>query len=281
MASENVELVLGLAPPPGADLARMFRDEQSWQATASILAPALSDDFRCGFRGFLESDEDVAGGLEGLRATWIEWLAPWESYRSEVEDALDLGDRVLVLIRDYGRRAGDTQEIAHTSAAVWSVRDGRVARIVFYADRASALEAEGLGAPLSQPVAVVLAILALWNAGERGIEAIARYCDPAIELHSPFSSVVGEPYRGHAGIQQWARDVDEQFAEWRIAAERILPVGDRVIVTADVEARGRSSELTMRFAAAVVVEFAADGRIAGMRISTDVAEARRDVGLEP
>ena len=37
----------------------------------------------------------------------------------------------------------------------------------------------------------------LWNEGVRSVPT--EYLDPAVELESPFSSVSGEPYRGHAG----------------------------------------------------------------------------------
>jgi hypothetical protein len=34
---------------------------------------------------------------------WLEWLKPWVGYRSEIERVVDLGDDVLVLVRDFGR----------------------------------------------------------------------------------------------------------------------------------------------------------------------------------
>jgi hypothetical protein len=52
---------------------------------------------------------------------------------------------------------------------------------------------------------------------DRDFAVLPEYVDPAIELESPFSSVVGEPYRGYAGIEQWTRDIDEQFIQWSIS----------------------------------------------------------------
>ena len=54
---------------------------------------------------------------------------------------IDLGDDVLVLVRDFGRRGEETGEIAITSAAVWTVRGRKIAQITFWADRATALKA--------------------------------------------------------------------------------------------------------------------------------------------
>jgi ketosteroid isomerase-like protein len=48
------------------------------------------------------------------------------------------------LVRDFGRRAGMTAEVSVLSAAVWTVRDGRIARVAFYLDRSEALDAAGL-----------------------------------------------------------------------------------------------------------------------------------------
>jgi ketosteroid isomerase-like protein len=87
---------------------------------------------------------DTFEGLAGLRYLWLEWLTPWESYRAEVEETIDLGDDVLVLVRDFGRRVGNTGEVRITSAAIWTVLDRKVARIAFWADRAAALKAVGL-----------------------------------------------------------------------------------------------------------------------------------------
>jgi ketosteroid isomerase-like protein len=66
------------------------------------------------------------------------------TYRTEIEEGIDLGDRVLLRLRDFGRRAGSSQEVKLTAAAVWTVHGGKVARIDFYATRAEALKAVGL-----------------------------------------------------------------------------------------------------------------------------------------
>ena len=83
-------------------------------------------------------------GIAGMRAVWLEWLAPWESYRTEIEDAIDAGDKVVVLVRDYGLRAEETNEVMLTSAAVSTVREAKITCIEFCADRATALRAVGL-----------------------------------------------------------------------------------------------------------------------------------------
>jgi ketosteroid isomerase-like protein len=74
----------------------------------------------------------------------LDWLAPWATYRAEAEEVIDCGDRVLVLRSVFGRLEGSAEEVTLTGAAVFTVRDGKIARIEGYADRDQALKAVGL-----------------------------------------------------------------------------------------------------------------------------------------
>jgi ketosteroid isomerase-like protein len=142
MSQENVELVRGLQPGPAVDLVQVFRDEGVAGGMLKAMAPFLHPDFEAIAR---TSIQDVSGaGLEGLRDVWLEWLQPWESYRVEIEDVIDVGDQAVVLVRDYGRRTGSDAEVAMTAAAVWTVRHGLIVRAEFYAERGEALDAAGL-----------------------------------------------------------------------------------------------------------------------------------------
>jgi ketosteroid isomerase-like protein len=131
-------------------------------------------------------------------------------------------------------------------------------------------------------VEIVRALIALWNTGDRGVlaGALADYCDPAIELEGPLSSVSGEPYRGYAGIELWVRDLDEQFLEWRISIDEMHHKGDQVIAVVTVDATGRASDVVLHFASATVARFGSDHRVTRVRIYSDVNEALKAVGLE-
>jgi hypothetical protein len=141
MSQENVELVRSLQPPPDSDLVAVFRDEAGADRLLDALEPFLHDDVIIAGVGIQTGD---SAGLAGLKQGWADWLEPWESYRTEVEEVIDAGDDVLVLVRDYGRRAGVSAEISDIGAAVWTVRDGKIARICFYPSREGAFEAVGL-----------------------------------------------------------------------------------------------------------------------------------------
>jgi ketosteroid isomerase-like protein len=128
-----------------------------------------------------------------------------------------------------------------------------------------------------QNVEVVRALVSGWNAGGRSVPT--EYFDPAVELESPFASVSGEPYRGHAGMEQWVRDIDEQFAEWQIDLDDVREAGNTVIAIATLRGRGRASGAPFQAKPAFVTRFGSDDRITRARIYLDVNEALEDAGL--
>ncbi len=123
-------------------------------------------------------------------------------------------------------------------------------------------------------------LIGRWNGGDHLPEDLPEHVDPAFELEGPLSSVVGEPYRGYAGIAQWVRDLDEQFAEWSIGVDDARQIGNQVILIATIAARGRASNVPLRFRSGSVLDFGSDDRLTRMRIYADIEEALKSVGLE-
>lgn len=105
--------------------------------------PLFHDDFTFANHGF-PAGEMTCTGLDGVRSLFRDWYRPWASYRTEVERAVDCGDQVLNLTRDFGVLWGTTQEITLELACVYTIREGRIARWDVYLDRADALTAVGL-----------------------------------------------------------------------------------------------------------------------------------------
>jgi ketosteroid isomerase-like protein len=145
MSQEDVEIVRRvLGPFEQGDIAPLFRDDAIADSINAASAPFFSSDFEC---VFVRDDVGRAAysGLDGLRAAWVDWLLPWESYHGVVEDVIDAHEgRVLVLTRDHARPQGADAEVYFSGAPVWTVRDGKVARIEFYWNRAEGLAAVGL-----------------------------------------------------------------------------------------------------------------------------------------
>jgi ketosteroid isomerase-like protein len=136
-----VEIVRALQPQ--ADIVALFLDEEAAIASTEAATPLFEPDFEV---VLVRSDIERATyrGFEGLRSAWIDWLEPWESYRSEVEELVDLGDRVAVLVRDYGRRKGMEREVDAKGVAVYAFRGDKISRIEFHFDREEGIAAVGL-----------------------------------------------------------------------------------------------------------------------------------------
>jgi ketosteroid isomerase-like protein len=81
--------------------------------------------------------------LLGAAADWIETVDAWEL---DVEDVLDGTDgRVVAIVRVLARGRGSGTPVHERVFSAITVRDGKIARIEDYTDRAKALEAAGLG----------------------------------------------------------------------------------------------------------------------------------------
>jgi len=142
MSQENVDLVLGIFAPADVDLASIIRDDDLWSAYFESLAPKLHPDFESATHWF--GAEKTYTGRDGIREGLLDWYAPWATYRIEIQEAIDLGEQVLLRLADFGRREGSAEEVRGNTAHVWNVRDGKIARFDAYTDYAEALEAVGL-----------------------------------------------------------------------------------------------------------------------------------------
>ena len=143
MSEENVKLVVRLLPVAGQDLVPLFRDDDTWAAFTEAVAPFFHPDFETVAGGMPEGDKTYVG-LEGFRVAWRDWTGPWVTYRTEIDEAVDLGDRVFVLFHDFARLKGSAEELHQTPANIWTVRDGKITRAEFYTDWRDALPALGL-----------------------------------------------------------------------------------------------------------------------------------------
>jgi ketosteroid isomerase-like protein len=89
----------------------------------------------------------VYTGHEGVRRAWRERLAAFGEIDFEVEELIEVGDRVVAVIRDrqIGRSSG--VPISNSHAAIWTLAGGKVTRLEIFDGRRQALEAAGLPEP--------------------------------------------------------------------------------------------------------------------------------------
>ena len=77
--------------------------------------------------------------------TYVEdWLDTFDDFRGEVIELIDAGDDVIVVMKIGGRAKLSGVETELTFAAIYTLRDGKIARGREYWTREQALEAAGL-----------------------------------------------------------------------------------------------------------------------------------------
>jgi ketosteroid isomerase-like protein len=146
VSRENLDRLLSmlsLLSDAGADLTRIVRDDELWARLVRSVAPYFHEDYELVTTG-LPGGTTVGKGFDDNRTSRLDWLAPFATYRQEVEEVVDCGDRVLVLVRAFGRLVGSVQELSHAAAEVFVFRDGKIARIELYGNRDRARKAVGL-----------------------------------------------------------------------------------------------------------------------------------------
>jgi ketosteroid isomerase-like protein len=87
---------------------------------------------------------DIYRGTQGLRDFFREWYAAWDDIENHVEELIDAGESVVAVVTDHARGLASGAEVTWAHAAVWTIDDGRVIRVLWLPTRAEALEAVGL-----------------------------------------------------------------------------------------------------------------------------------------
>ena len=143
MSQKNVETIRALIPPPEIDVATLIRDDSLFEQAAAALADTIDPD--------IESEATWQGdsrttyvGTAGFRQLWLDWLEPWATYHTHVEELIDAGDHVVALIRDRAQRPDSDAEIELIAASVWTFTNRKIVRVGFYAHRDEALRVAGL-----------------------------------------------------------------------------------------------------------------------------------------
>jgi ketosteroid isomerase-like protein len=122
----------------------------------------------------------------------------------------------------------------------------------------------------------------------RGLEAFNRsdvegaleVLDAEVEWYPAIQSMLGEMtvYRGHQGIRDMFRNLDEVYLEFRIEDAEFRDLGDRVVATCRIRARGRQSGAESDTPFGYVFDFR-NGTVVRVRVFLDHKEALEAAGL--
>ncbi len=141
--SQNVDLALAvLRPVAGVDQAALVRDDAAWHVVVDELRPLVADDCEILFPGIIGGTP--CSGLDGVRALLLDWQTPWATYRVEVEDTIDCGDRALVLTRGFARLADSTGDVGVAGSLLYTCGDGKITRCEGYGSHRAGRKAVGL-----------------------------------------------------------------------------------------------------------------------------------------
>jgi ketosteroid isomerase-like protein len=130
MSQENVEFVRGF-------YAMIERGEDPWGLLPTDFVLDLSQ--RLMDPAMLHGPDEMRAFYRDLEATWA------DGARLKVEELIETGDKILVLIRFGGRGKMSGAEVEALVWNLWTFRDGEPVRWTYLGEgRAEALEAAGL-----------------------------------------------------------------------------------------------------------------------------------------
>jgi ketosteroid isomerase-like protein len=83
-------------------------------------------------------------GLEGVRTWMLDLYSAWDRMDLDCEELIDAGeDQVISVLRVHGWGRLSGIEVEYHPAGIWTLRDGKVVRVIWFANREDALEAAG------------------------------------------------------------------------------------------------------------------------------------------
>ena len=116
-----------------------------------------------------------------------------------------------------------------------------------------------------------------WSAGD--IETVIACCDPEIEVQSAFAALGTGIYRGHDGVRNWLRDLEDAWGEgFRVEIERLFDLGELTLAFSVWRGRGRHSGAEVAMQATPVARWR-NGLLVHFRSFTQRDDALRELGL--
>jgi ketosteroid isomerase-like protein len=112
-----------------------------------------------------------------------------------------------------------------------------------------------------------------YNRGD--IDAVLAELDPEIEWHPLLQVLLGGEatvYRGHEGVRELYRDLDDAFTELEADQSEFRDLGEQVVAIGHFQGRGRESGASTETAIVWLVEFK-NGKAVRIREYLDPAEA--------
>jgi ketosteroid isomerase-like protein len=131
MSQENVEIVSWAY--------------EEFRTRGALVAEIVTSDFvwdMSHFSGWPE--RQVYEGAEGASRFLEDWTAAWDDWELEIEALHDIDDKVVAVVHQRGRSKATGLTVEMLFGQVWTMRDGKQARMEMYSKPDEALKAVGL-----------------------------------------------------------------------------------------------------------------------------------------
>ena len=143
MSEENVK-----AAPRSSRIGGAAR-KRAVEIVREMLEDYLRGDYEAGLRAFAPDVEVVTSierfhGHAGVVKEAKRWDEMWSEYRFEVDGLIDAGDRVVLLYHQVGRAKESGIEVEERAGWVYTLREGKIARVQMFQDCEAALRAAGV-----------------------------------------------------------------------------------------------------------------------------------------
>ena len=106
---------------------------RSWPCTT----PTLVDASALGIEG---RGGGTFRGHEGLRSLFGEWHESWGEIDYDYEELIEASDQVISVVTRHARGRASGIEVEQPFALLWTIREGKVIRVVWFLNRNEARE---------------------------------------------------------------------------------------------------------------------------------------------
>ena len=129
----------------------------------------------------------------------------------------------------------------------------------------------------TQNVEIVRGVHLAFN--RRDVDAILAVWDEEAEFRPVMSALEGAVYRGHEGLRQWMREVDEDWDVFEANGDEYRDLGDEVLALGGWHARGRASGIVLDVKTAAWLVRLREGKVVSYRSFSDRDEAFEAAGI--
>jgi ketosteroid isomerase-like protein len=130
MSEENLEIV------------RQVYEAAAGRDSASIFA-LYDPDVELDATRLGVGDLGVYRGHEGLRSLFGALHQVWGELEYDYEELIDAGEHVAAVVTRHARGRASGVDVEAPLAVLWTVREGKVVKVVWFTTREEALEAAG------------------------------------------------------------------------------------------------------------------------------------------